>query len=353
MAKILIANSNEAAQKRFMETLDPEGYALVLCEDGDSAQREIAQDLPDLVLTDVDLPGMDAFEMVQLLQDAVGGKGVPVIVVHSDLPDEEDGPSPEVKPSGFTWMGLSARPEDLRTMVRARLTAGEVGVTQGTILVVDDDVNIREPLEKRLEMEGYRVMTAVDGEEGLQRLEEDPDLVLLDVDMPRLDGFGVLERMRAEPRYRDMPVIVMTAHARSATEASQGLGLGASDYVRKPFDFQELLARVQTQLRIREIHRLMVEKQRDLAIIELAGAAAHEINNPLAVVMARLELILDSLDGSEPIHKDLEQVERLVHRIAGVVQKMSQVRRYQVQNYCGGVNILDLEGASDADAEGS
>ena len=113
----------------------------------------------------------------------------------------------------------------------------------------------------------------------------------------------------------------------------------------------ELLARVQTQIRIREAHRLLMQKQRDLAIIELAGAAAHEINNPLAVVMARLELLLSNLDESEPMRKDLEQIDSLVHRIGDVVQKMGQVRRYQVQNYCGGTNILDLDAASEQEAE--
>ena len=168
--------------------------------------------------------------------------------------------------------------------------------------------------------------------------------------MPGLDGLGLVQRMRSTADYREIPVIIMTAHATAGEEAAEGLKLGANDYVRKPFDWQELSARVQTQLRIREISRLTAEKQRDLAIIELAGAAAHEINNPLAVIMARLELVLSELDEADSNYKSLEQVDHLVHRTANVVQKMSQVRRYQVQNYCGGVNILDLDGAS-ADEE--
>ena len=73
-------------------------------------------------------------------------------------------------------------------------------------------------------------------------------------------------------------------------------------------------------------------------------------HNPLAVIMARLELLLSDLGETDPNYKSLEQVDHLVHRIANVVQKMSQVRRYQVQNYCGGVNILDLN-ASAADED--
>jgi signal transduction histidine kinase len=124
------------------------------------------------------------------------------------------------------------------------------------------------------------------------------------------------------------------------------LSLGANDYVRKPFDWLELSARVQTQIRVREVAHLTAEKQRDLAIIELAGAAAHEINNPLAVITARLELMLSDVDETTKQYQNLEQIDHLIHRIANVVKKMSQVRRYQVQNYCGGVNLLDLDASS-------
>ena len=71
--------------------------------------------------------------------------------------------------------------------------------------------------------------------------------------------------------YRDIPVILMTAHATGAEKAAEGLGLGANDYVLKPFDWQELSDRVQTQIRVREVSKITAEKQRDLAIIELAG----------------------------------------------------------------------------------
>lgn len=345
MATILIANSNEAARQQFEAALGPEEYSLIFCRDGAGVREALDRETPDLVIADVDLPGMDAFDMVRALQEAgESGAGVPLIVVHSGLPEGEQ--APYTGGPGFTWMGLAAGPENLRAMVRARLASGGQTAREKTVLVVDDDTTIREALSKRMQVEGYRVLTAADGEEGLKRLEIGPDLVLLDVDMPKLDGFGFLERMRAEPGYREIPVIVMTAHARSGGEVSRGLGLGANDYVRKPFDMQELSARVQTQLRVREAHRLSVEKQRDLAIIELAGAAAHEINNPLSVIMARMELLLAQMNEDDEVRRDLEQMDDMVQRIAGVVHKMTQVRQYQVQNYCGGVNILDLDGAA-------
>jgi signal transduction histidine kinase len=107
------------------------------------------------------------------------------------------------------------------------------------------------------------------------------------------------------------------------------------------------MARVHTQLRVRDAHRLTVEKQRDLAVIELAGAAAHEINNPLEVVMARLELMRERMDTSNDFYEDVVKLNDVLERIADIVKKMGQVRRYQVRHYCSGVNILDLDGASE------
>ena len=86
----------------------------------------------------------------------------------------------------------------------------------------------------------------MDGIEAFERLSDVPDLVLTDVDMPGLDGLGLVQRMRSTADYREIPVIIMTAHATAGEEAAEGLKLGANDYVRKPFDWQELSARVQT-----------------------------------------------------------------------------------------------------------
>lgn len=336
MAKILLATAHESVKNGFVDVLALDGHSFEMCDTGESVKQALREGLSDLIIADVDLPGLDAFQLVESLQEICGVRPIPPLVMRSNQEGEQK----------FVWVEEGEAPEDIRALVRARLAAAEAGPKHARILVVDDDWSLRKSLQVRLEKEGYDIITAMDGEEGLQRLKEMPDLVLSDIDMPRLDGLGMLQRMRAEKEYKDIPVIMMTAHATGAEEAAEGLELGANDYVRKPFDWRELSARVQTQIRVREVAHLTAEKQRDLAIIELAGAAAHEINNPLAVIMARLELMLSDMDETTKQYQNLEQIDHLIHRIANVVKKMSQVRRYQVQNYCGGVNILDLDAAS-------
>ena len=343
MATILIACSHKGELERIADVLTHEGHVCLRCLDGKAVREHLAISRPNLVITDVDLPGLDAFELVRLLEDIADGQGIPLIVGHACL----DAEGTNQKQSEFQWMGHVTSSDDLVELVRTRLEMGNQRRVKGHILVVEDDLELRELVARRLQMAGYQTSTALDGEDGLAFMDKAPDLVLTDVDMPRLDGFGLLMHLRADPQYRNVPVIVMTAHAGRGEDAARGLQLGANDYVRKPFNWDELLARVHTQMRVREAHRLTVEKQRDLAIIELAGAVAHEINNPLAVVMARLELMRERMGDSHDLFGDVIQLNQLLERIAGIVKKMGHVRRYQVRHYCGGINILDLDGASE------
>jgi DNA-binding response OmpR family regulator len=121
----------------------------------------------------------------------------------------------------------------------------------GTVLVADDDADIVRFVEVNLRLEGYQVLTARDGEEALAKaLELQPDVVLLDVLMPRIDGYTVCQRLRADARGAAIPVILLTANFISADQevARQA---GADDFVVKPFDPYELMARVKVLMRAR------------------------------------------------------------------------------------------------------
>lgn len=119
------------------------------------------------------------------------------------------------------------------------------------ILVVDDDPALLQTISIVLKEQGYDVTTAEDGARMLEALEQyEPDLILLDVLMPQLDGFQLLERIKADDRYADLPVLIVSSlPAEEATVRT--LGLGAADFIRKPFRVRDLLARIQSQLRNR------------------------------------------------------------------------------------------------------
>jgi DNA-binding response OmpR family regulator len=116
------------------------------------------------------------------------------------------------------------------------------------VLVADDDPDIRSLVVLRLERSGYEVVAVGDGEEALATaLERNPDLALLDVMMPKLDGYEVTERLRREEATRHLPVILLTARVQE-TDIARGLEAGADEYVKKPFSLTELRARVQAVL---------------------------------------------------------------------------------------------------------
>jgi DNA-binding response OmpR family regulator len=116
------------------------------------------------------------------------------------------------------------------------------------VLVADDDPDILTLVTLRLERSGYDVVGAGDGEQALSKaLERAPDLALLDVMMPKLDGYEVTERLRMNNATRHMPVILLTARVQEA-DIARGVEAGADDYVKKPFSTQELRDRVQAAL---------------------------------------------------------------------------------------------------------
>ncbi len=149
------------------------------------------------------------------------------------------------------------------------------GMKKSKILTVDDnEVNLKM-LRIALERSGYEVIAAVDGVEALEVVrEQKPDLVLLDIMMPKKDGLEVCEDMKKDPATEDIPVIFLKAKS-NPVDKVRGLAVGAVDYVTKPFDFVEVLARVRTQLQIKKLHTELVEKNQQL---EEALHQVHEKN---------------------------------------------------------------------------
>ncbi|MFK7937277.1 MAG: response regulator [Saprospiraceae bacterium] len=122
-------------------------------------------------------------------------------------------------------------------------------MTNATILIIEDNEELRENLEETLEIIGYKVITAADGQEGIRKaLDFPPDLILCDVMMPKLDGYGVLNILSQKPATSDIPFIFLTAKTERA-DWRRGMNLGADDYITKPFYKDELLGVISAKLK--------------------------------------------------------------------------------------------------------
>jgi class 3 adenylate cyclase len=133
------------------------------------------------------------------------------------------------------------------------------------ILIVDDEPFNLDLLEQELQDQGYTIERATDGAEALEKVPSFlPDVILLDYMMPNMNGLEVLGRLRKDEKHKGIPVILLTAKA-TQEDKIRGLDAGADDYVIKPFDSFELMARVRAMLRIKEMHDLLEDWNRDLA----------------------------------------------------------------------------------------
>jgi CheY-like chemotaxis protein len=198
------------------------------------------------------------------------------------------------------------------------------------ILVIDDQPINVQLLKRKLEREGLQVAAAYNGREGLEKIGRDkPDLILLDVMMPDMDGIEVCQRLQASEETRSIPVIFITARTTKESKI-EGLAVGAVDYITKPIDLDETLARVQTQLRFVSINREMVDLQRRLAEVRRAatlGAVtqgiAHNLNNLLGVVIGHLDLIKVNFDKPEDVKKNAGRIDAAVLRIVAIVRQLT------------------------------
>jgi len=117
-------------------------------------------------------------------------------------------------------------------------------MSKGKILVVDDEIYIVHILDFSLGMEGYEVVTALDGEQALEKLKvEKPDLIVLDIMMPKLDGYEVCKAIKSDPETRQIPVILLSAKGRNVDQ-KMGFDVGADDYITKPFSPRKLVERI-------------------------------------------------------------------------------------------------------------
>ena len=190
------------------------------------------------------------------------------------------------------------------------------------IIIADDTPDNVTLLQRRLRSPNYTFYTATNGQEALRLTQSvAPDLILLDVNMPVMDGFEVCRRLRMDKNTRDIPVIIITAARISIEDQITGLGLGADDYLTKPFNHQELSARVARKLQVRELHTLrkrltqsilfaasmeMLVVNQEMKVVESGGNLADWLDTPTGELLdAPLLEVLPELVGYEKTLADI------------------------------------------------
>ncbi|HLH21839.1 MAG TPA: ATP-binding protein [Chloroflexota bacterium] len=172
------------------------------------------------------------------------------------------------------------------------------------VLVVDDDANLRRLVHDNLVLEGMAVRAAADVPAARATLADwTPDLIVLDVMLPGASGFDLCRELSAEPRLRDVPVLFLSARGETEDKVA-GLGLGAVDYLGKPFDPAELVARCQAALRTHQRARAAAQSELDRFKDQVLTLVGHELRTPLSLVLGYAELLRARGDDLAPERLD-------------------------------------------------
>ncbi|MDA0748029.1 MAG: response regulator [bacterium] len=220
------------------------------------------------------------------------------------------------------------------------------------ILIAEDDGVSRRLLETLLVKQGHRPVVCKDGIEAWEKIqkEETPRLAILDWMMPRMSGVDVCKRVRELPHSQRIYILLLTALGEKKNIV-EGLEAGANDYLTKPFDTNELKARIQVGVRMVELREQLLETERLRALMQTAGAAAHEINQPLTVLIATADMELATMSEDDPYRATIERFKTAGERISKIVQKMESVKQYVTKSYIRGVDIVDFEASGEKEAD--
>ena len=222
------------------------------------------------------------------------------------------------------------------------------------VLIVDDDKENVDLIAYFLKPQNYQVITAHDGVEALRLVEsENPDIILLDIKLPKMDGFQVCERIKKNHYSRFIPIIMITA-LKDLKSKIRSLEAGADDFISKPFENIELLTRVKSLLRIKKYHDELEEKNRELeeknkALIrmdqfkeELNHLIVHDMKNPIFVIQGNLQMLTMGMDDSMGhLKKYVSRIDRSTQNLLRMVMNLIDITKIE-----SGSMSLKLELAS-------
>jgi two-component system, sensor histidine kinase and response regulator len=207
-------------------------------------------------------------------------------------------------------------------------------IPRSRVLIVDDITKNLQVVGTILRQAGYSVTPATSGAEALEGLREQlPDLILLDLMMPEMDGLEVCRRLKADPLIQPIPVIFLTA-SNEMEHLVKGFEVGAVDYVTKPFNPPELLARVRTHLELKHARDTIVRYGQELSRLneeknEFMGIAAHDLRSPLNAVKGYSEMVLEDPALGPENSELIKRIQKAVARMAEMVQNLLDANRIE------------------------
>lgn len=215
------------------------------------------------------------------------------------------------------------------------------------ILVIDDLPENVFLLQDRLETEGFEILTAYDGKSGINKaISELPDLILLDVMMPEMNGIEVCKTLVSNPSTVNIPIILVTAKS-GAEDTKEGLEAGAFDYIKKPFNKVELLARVYSALKLSEAQKKYLEAEQKNTFAATVVTANHKIKQPLTLMSLSLAALKREINkeviSKEAVMKRLNYIDVAIKEIGDVLNQLNSIKKPVFSDYVKDIKMIDCE----------
>ncbi len=213
------------------------------------------------------------------------------------------------------------------------------------ILVVEDEKDTLFILNKLLTKNDYTVLSATNGQEAIELLEtEVPDVIIADWTMPVMDGLELCNIVKKDEKFKLIYFIILTARA-SLKDRVTGLDIGADDFLVKPVQNQELLARIRSGIRIHNLQYELKNIEHSKALVEMACTIGHKINNPLSSLLMAIKNVEDEIKSEigDSVSEDFKVISQSIDRIKDLANDLEHLKNPELVNYSNDSKMIKLD----------
>ena len=357
--KILIVD-DVASNIHMLSSMLKEDYLIVAAKDGEKALSIVAKEQkPDLILLDIMMPDMDGYEICRRLKELNDTKDIPIIFISSLNDDNEHEKAILAGVNDYVTKPVNKEVLKNKIKIQLQLTShikNMQGVYQRDIesktvlpkILIVDDVPSNIQIAIEILKDNYTVSVATSGEKALSMVEEGlmPDLILLDIVMPNMDGFKVCKKLKNNPNYCQIPIIFLTI-LENQKDMIKGLELGAVDYVTKPFEAKVLKARVDTHVRlkkyqddlinnIQEKENILMDQSKLATLGEMFENITQQWKQPLSIIsMVSSTIKIEQENGilnDESLLKLIDNLDTSVEYLSNTVNDFKDFLIYDNPN---------------------
>ncbi len=217
--------------------------------------------------------------------------------------------------------------------------------TREKIMIVEDEPDTRFILKKLLEKDNYEILATTNGVEALEKIDEfSPKIIVADWTMPKMDGLELCGRVKQMKKHKSVYYIILTARS-SVKDRVKGLDVGADDFLLKPTENQELLARIRSGIRIFNLQDQLKKTEREIALLEMAATIGHNRNNPLGSLKLFVSDLASEIKEKEKTNYDeeFELINEAIDRISILAKDLSKLKDPTSEIYASDAKMIKLK----------